>query len=244
MNRTLALIATLAVGLGFLTAAPASAATDPVTACYWNITTQAYADNSTWTPAPLPLGTKVCYVETGATWEWAPNVNRYVHPAALGDPATDAPTLGGERYSWPRTVAERTRRMAADEGAILQFANRDLAGRGCFWNGAASAAQFSDGEGNGFIRMGNSGRTDCNDDLSVTLSTAAHELAHLWIEKLCGTTSPPMATGRDRMEDVTSALGYLHFDDEVASYGGTIVKGSYTSNDIWRAKQLIAGRCE
>jgi hypothetical protein len=134
--------------------------------------------------------------------------------------------------------------MAAAEGAVLQFANRDLAGRGCFSNGAASAANVSDGAGNGFIRMGNSLRPDCNDDLDRTLSTAAHELAHLWIEKLCGTMAPPMATGRGRVEDVTSALGYLHFDDEVADYGGTIIKGSYTANDIWRAKQLISGRCE
>lgn len=239
LTRILAAIATLAVSLGVLTAAPATAA-EPETPCYYNTVREAYT--STWAPAPLPsLGTKVCYTETTPQgWRWSPDLDRYVNPHG----PTLPPNMGGASGTYPRIVANRARAMARDEGVVLQFAYRDLAGRGCFWNNTSSAAYVGDGKGTGFVRMGNSNRASCNSNLDVTLSTAAHELAHAFIEKTCGTTNPPMANGRDRMEDVTSALGYLHFDDEVASYGGTITKGSYTPNDIWRAEQLISGRCE
>lgn len=237
LTRILAAIATLAVGLGILTAAPAAAAE---TSCYYNAYRQAYT--STWSDAPLTsLGRKVCYTETTSQgWRWSPDLGRYVHPHG----PTLPPNMGGASGTYPRIVANRARAMARDEGVVLQFAYRDLAGRGCFWNNTSSAAYVGDGKGTGLVRMGNSNRASCNSNLNVTLSTVAHELAHAWIEKTCGTTGPPMATGRDRVEDVTSALGYLHFDDEVAKYGGTIVKGSYTPNDIWRAEQLISGRCE
>jgi hypothetical protein len=236
-RRALAFLAamTLATLAGITTAAPATAAETP---CYWNTVRQAFTE--TWVSAPVPLGTKVCYTETTAQgWRWSPDLGRYVHPAG---PAL-APNMGGASGTYPRIVANRARAMARDEGVVLQFAYRDLAGRGCFWNNTSSAAYIGDGQGTGFVRMGNSNRASCNGNLNVTLSSAAHELAHAWIEKTCGTTRPPMATGRDRMEDVTSALGYMHFDDEVARWGGTIVRGTYTGNDVWRAKQLLSGRC-
>lgn len=235
MNKFVAALAGVALAVTALVI-PVSAS-QAATSCYWNTATQAYT--STWAEAPLRLGTKVCYTRSEAGFRWSPGLDRYVHPAG----PTSAPNWGGAEGTYPRAVANRTRAMARDAGVVLQFAQTDLAGRGCFWNGAASAAYIGDGKGTGFIRMGNSGRPSCNGKLSVTLSTAAHELAHAWIEKLCGTTNPPMATGGGRMEDVTSALGYLHFDDEVARYGGKIVKGTYTSGDIHRAKQLISGRC-
>lgn len=238
MNTVRSFVVAVALVLASLLMPGVAPSAEAATSCYWNVTREAYTAD--WRPSPIRLGSKVCYTQTTSQgWRWSPGLNKYVNPHG----PTGAPNWGGRTGTWPRIVATRARLMARDEGVVLQFAHEDLVGRGCFWNGTSSAAYSGDTKGTGIIRMGNSGRPSCNDNLNVILSTVAHELGHAYIEKTCGTMNPPRAAGGGRMEDVTSAVGYLHFADEVAKYGGRIVKGSYTKGDIWRAKSLIAGKC-
>lgn len=236
-TRIAAILAVLALSISGLVGASTPA---QAVSCYYNSTSIAYRTD--WSKSYQKAGSRICYTRTTSQgWRYDPTRDKYLHPAGPTSPQN----WGGARGTWPRTVAARARRMAADLGVTLQFARTDLSGRGCFWNNTVSGAYQGDGVGRGLIRLGNSGRASCNSDLSRTLSTAAHELGHAWIDRRCGRTDPPMTGSTDaKQERVTSVLAYLNFQDEARTLGGRVLRGSdWTSNDYYRARQLLAGNC-
>jgi hypothetical protein len=152
---------------------------------------------------------------------------------------TTYPTNNG-RYE---PTADLIRWVANKYDAHVQFGNRDLLGRlGCstedgFPNSVTGAYQPSPRHpGEGLVRIGTGFTSRCMEDRHTSVNTFKHELGHVWMERICGTTRPPIAG--DRVEWIASAYAMLYFDAEMVA-GGLVP----TSSDIWRAKQIHSGNC-
>jgi len=235
MSRITGWIATIILTTAaLLIAPPATAAT---LTCYYNSTSTAYTE--TWQPSPIKAGRRVCYDRTTEMgWRHSPGLHKYVHPSGT----RIVPNMGGAKGTWPRTVADRARRMASEHGpgAVVQFARVDLLGRGCFWNNTPSGTYATGGgDGRGLIRLGNSGRASCNGDIDAVFDVLVHELGHAEMEQLC-----PAGWDGPRAHDVSSVLGYLTYRYTVREYGARIVRHpDWADADFWHARRVMNGNC-
>jgi hypothetical protein len=140
-----------------------------------------------------------------------------------------------------QSTADWIRYLARVYDVKLQFANRDMAGRlGCsggFIDSVSGAYQPSPRHpGKGLVRIG-TGITDrCMADKRTAANVARHEFGHVHMERICGTTRPPIAGSR--VEQVATAYAVLYFSASMNAGG---IEPS--STDLWRAKQIHAGNC-
>jgi hypothetical protein len=237
MRRILALVATLAVSLGILTTAPATATDTPCTTVW--LTTPSYFGH-------LNTGQRRCLDLTDTANGWT-RVYRYDDPTRQHFDWVNAFTQTPPNNGRVKTTADAVRALFARHGMHVQFANRDLAGRlGCsggFINSVSGAYAGSPPyPGRGLVRIGTGFTDRCMRDKRIVMNVAAHEMGHVDTERNCGTTRPRIVyrpeEGFNRIEEVASAYGMKYF-------GATETPGGVRPSlkDFWRANKIHAGWC-
>lgn len=235
-RRILALVTATILGLGILTAAPASASfSDTPCTRVW-LTAPSYFGH-------VDTGQRRCVWPKDQTNGWTRIYYRDDRGRHVID-YTHRFTKTQPNHGRVESTADAVRWVARKHNVHLQFANSDLVGRmGCaggFINSVSGA--YAPAAGEGLIRIGTGTTRRCMADRRTTLNVAKHEIAHAVIDRICGTTRPRMVyrpeRGFNRIEEVTSAYAMKYL-------GATMNDGGMrpAAKDYWRADQLHAGRC-
>lgn len=232
-RRILALVVVLVAFFGMFTAVPAATADTPCTKIW--LTAPSFHRN-------FETGERRCVWPDDKLNGWAKIYRSNNRANAVVDYVyqyTRIPPNDGRVLTTARAARDLARKYHVD----LQFSNRDLIGRmGC--SGVFSKyvtgtyAPSSQYPGEGLIRLGTGKIKRCMYDKTAVLNVLKHEISHALINRVCGTTRPPMATGGGRMEDVTTAYGFKYLG--ATSNSGRI---GHTVHDTRRATNIHNGNC-